>query len=431
MNYYLLGLGEVGKAFLSLLKENSEFDPNIYYCIDAKSENKEIFVNYGGLAEHFTLLNVTKENYISFLKSIKSGDCLLDFSTHIKNLDILEYCLLHNIHYLFTADSSWPDDRAWFTIHEHFLLHNKLHQKYRKNYPTCVAEFGMNPGLISIFVKECINEIITNDNSLFIKVFRRYLKHLIKSNNYGKVAKLLKIELIEEVDIDTQKTEIPYKEDTIFSTWNVDAFYAEAMSSPEIAYAKNSDLYKFDTFFDVDINDQFISLYERGVSYNEISYCSKGEFSGHLLAHEEIFSIRNYLTYKKYRPTVVFVYRPCEYAERSLQSNILFRASYNHIISKKEIIDGGEEVGVIIQGKRFKTRYYSNYLESSQTINESATIRQVAVGAYAAFKYMQAHPNEGMLFPEDLDRKEIMEFIRKYLKTFISKEIPPVKPVNF
>lgn len=88
-----------------------------------------------------------------------------------------------------------------------------------------------------------------------------------------------------------------------------------------------------------------------------------------------------------------------------------------HIIKKSEIIKGGESVGIILQGLRFKTRYFGNYLDG-KGLNTTATILQVSAGVYSAFCYMLKHTREGLLFPEDTDEKEILNSAKKYLKSY-------------
>lgn len=159
-----------------------------------------------------------------------------------------------------------------------------------------------------------------------------------------------------------------------------------------------------------------------GFEYLENSIDMNGPVEGHISTHEEIFMIRRMLTYKKYSPTVHFVYSPCDYAIRSV---VQFRRGTTpdkfHLLSKDEIKSGGESVGIIIQGKRFKTRYYGNYLDTTK-LNETATILQVSGSSYAAFCYMMNHPKEGMTLPEDVDELEILETAKKYLGGYSSFE---------
>ena len=88
-------------------------------------------------------------------------------------------------------------------------------------------------------------------------------------------------------------------------------------------------------------------------------------------------------------------------------------------------MSGGESVGVIVQGKKFHARYYGNYLDSNM-LSETATILQVSASAFAAFQYMRDNPNEGVLFPDDLDHKTVFRTVAPFLGEFLSVECPEV-----
>lgn len=178
--------------------------------------------------------------------------------------------------------------------------------------------------------------------------------------------------------------------------------------------------------FDADIDDLFLSLPKPGFEYMEASFCPQGRMEGHISTHEEIFTIRRLFSYGSYMPTVHFLYFPCDYAIRSVVQFRKSPATRFHLITKDEIVDGGESVGILMQGKRFKSRYFGNYLKTSY-LDESATIAQVAASSYAAFIYMLKHPTEGITMPEDVNEFEVLETTKQYLKEYQSFECERVK----
>lgn len=95
-------------------------------------------------------------------------------------------------------------------------------------------------------------------------------------------------------------------------------------------------------------------------------------------------------------------------------------------MTKDEIVSGGESVGIVIQGKRFKTRCYGNRLDTSE-LDETATILQVSASAYSAFEYMMKHPDDGIVLPEDVDENEVLETARRYLKEYVTFPCDKVK----
>ena len=426
MNYYIWGLGEVGFSFLRKIKEEGMFDPALFYCVEPNIDRKELFLKEGGLEDHFYNDKITRENYLSYLSKLQEGDYLLDFAIDIKNLEILEYCLIHKIHYLFTADSSWDPDPDWISNHQHYLEYLKLKDKYKNFKTTSIISFGMNPGMVSLFAKQCLIDIVEFDSSLYVLRNRKKLKKLLSNNQFGKVAKLLKVTHIQEIDNDDQQASIEFQKDIIYSTWNPSAFFCETISAPELALGTMKEYLGYEKIYDCDINDLFLSIYTGAFDCPEESFSPQGFVTGHITTHEEIYTIRRYFTYGRYKPSVYFVYSPCDFSMKSIEVNDDINILKDHLITKDEISSGGESVGIIIQGKRFNTRYFGNYLKTND-FDESATILQVSAGSFAALKYMMNHPNEGMLFPEELETKEVLEYAQKYLKQYLSMECPKIQ----
>ena len=298
--YFIWGLGGVGLSFLEKIIDNNLFDSNNFYCVEPNETKRNVFINLGGLKDHFFIDYIKQENVYSYLSKLDKDDFLFDFAINIKNLDVLKYCLQHGIHYLTTADSSWNPDPDWISDHQHFLEYSKLRDNSKPGTPTSLYLFGMNPGLVSCFAKKCIKEIVTYDNSIYVSIHRKQLQRLLNEKKYNFVCKKIKVTDIQEVDNDNQETFVPFEEDTCYSTWNTWGFYYETISSPEIAFGNKRRFLSYKDIEDVDINDLFLSLADCGFEYEEKTYSPQGDVLGHISTHEEVFTIRKYLTYKAY-----------------------------------------------------------------------------------------------------------------------------------
>ncbi len=422
MKFFIWGLGSIGTSFLRIIKENGYFDVESFYCLDSSLDAKNRFLSFGGKEDHFSLDRITEDNIGEYLCVLSQGDYLLDFTIDLKTLDILRYCLEHNVHYLNTADSSWKNDSLWFSVHQHYLEYLKIKDEFKSKQNTCLVEFGMNPGMVSCFVKKCIKGIVKTDETLYLKRHRKELLRLLDEGKYGLVAKKLKVTDVQEVDNDNQEVSIPYEKGICYSPWNVWGYYYETISSPEIACGTKKRFYSYKEIYDCDFDDLYVAPKYSGYKYKVETISPQGTIIGHISCHEEIYTIRRMLTYKKYRPTVHFVYSPSEYAIRSMDEKI----TGEHLIQRKEIIKGGESVGVIIQGKRFHSHYFGNYLDTLD-LDESATVLQVSASSYAGFVYMIRHRNEGVLFPEDVDEEEVVEIAKPYLKECLFFRCPKIR----
>ena len=419
---YLLGFGAVGQSFFRIFMENEKYEKDVFHVVDEDLSKKEMFISAGGKPENFHCIQVNRTNYIGLLQMIKSGDYFIDLGIDIKNIELLKYCLTNGIHYLSTADSSWKDDDEWKSAHQHFLEYKHLKHTIPTRQVTSVIEFGMNPGLVSTFVKAAITDIVLKDTSSYVVNNRPLLMQYLKENRFNEIAALLKIRRIIEIDNDNQEISLPYDGRTFYSPWNSYGFLYESISHPEIAFGTMEEFFSIEKVADFDYDDLFIAMDGMSFDYPRTVFSPQGFVEGRIVTHEEVFSIRDFLTYGEYRPTVMFIYSPCDYAEKSIVRSKYYEPERFRLLSGKDISSGGESVGVILSGDHFQTRYYGNYL-CTERENETATILQVSASLYAAYRYVKHHPNEGLMFPEDLNHIEILNMVRSFLGKNISIQI--------
>ncbi|MDE6743909.1 MAG: saccharopine dehydrogenase NADP-binding domain-containing protein [Lachnospiraceae bacterium] len=424
----IIGLGAVGKSFLRIIKENDMFHSEEFYCIDYTDEAGEYFTCMGGRDSHYISCKLERDNYESALNIAEQGDYILDFAINVKNLDMLDYCMRSKIHYLSLADASWFPDPAWINTFQHYKDYRNIRKNIKDNtFPTCIVEFGMNPGLVSCFMKQCIDKIIEKDESSYISKHREGLKKLLEENKYNEVAMKIGLKYVVEIDNDNQQFNVTEEEKTVYSPWCPFAYHMETLAVPEIYFGTKREFYLHDYLSDCDHKDYFVALTKTGITCREDIYSPQGKVNGFLSTHEEIFSMGDYLRVNKYKPTVYFVYSPCELAEKTALACMNINEANYQILNQSDYLSGGESIGVILQGKRFKTRYFGNYL-SGEGLAETATVLQVSASAYAAYKYMLEHPDNGLMFPEDLPHRDLLNTARRYLKEYIDVECPSISP---
>jgi homospermidine synthase len=427
--HLIVGLGVVGKSFLRLLCETGLFQPEAFFCMDYNDKARDCFVRAGGLEENFSLAALTINNYQSILGEYSEGDYVFDFACDIRNLDVLAFAQEHKLHYLSVADSGWAvPDPNWTSAHQHYLEYVHL-KKTKDSGATSIIEFGMNPGLVSCFVKKAIEAVVEFDQGEYVTKHRGKLKNLLKKRKYNVVAKKLQISYVIEVDNDDQMfaVSIPEENGTVFSPWSPIAFRSEALSCPEVMMGNRKLFYQYQEVRDCDFKDLYVSIKKPGVNCLETVYSPQGMTKGFLLTHEEVFTIARLLKAFRYRPTVFFIYSPCDVARKSVSCTASEEQVGFELLTNDMCVSGGESVGVIIQGNRFQTRYFGNYL-NSEGLPETATVLQVSASALAAFQYMRKHPYEGLLFPEDVECDEVFEYVTSNIGGFISTPCPKVIP---
>ncbi|HZJ89263.1 MAG TPA: saccharopine dehydrogenase NADP-binding domain-containing protein [Bacilli bacterium] len=426
----IFGYGMVGQSFYRLLKEEVKFKDEKLFVIDKDELNRKTFVEEGGRATNFHAINVTKQNYQELYQSIlKPGDALLDFSESTGNIDSLTWCLENNVHYLSTSSSNWLEDNEDATSYANFLELKALSKKYQKGSASSVIEIGANPGLVSLFVKRCLREIISCETENYAD---DDFENLIAADDYALLAKKIGVETIIISDLDTLSTAGNEEdEDFLANTWSPVGLYDEAVSLIELHLGTSFDLQKLDgKIKKYNAEDGYAKLNIRGIDTLEKTYYPGGYFYGSIITHEEALSLGAHLTVlnqageRVYSPTVYFSYRPSTKAFNALQKIRLknYEKPKSFVKLTSEISSGSEYLGVILTGEKLGSYYFGTAVDIDtvrlKRPQETPTIIQVTATAISGFKWIIANPKNGLLFPEELPEDFILENAEKYLGTY-------------
>jgi homospermidine synthase len=151
-----------------------------------------------------------------------------------------------------------------------------------------------------------------------------------------------------------------------------------------------------------------------------------GHFHGFLITHGESISISDYLTVRKgeqavYRPTVQYAYHPSDAAVLSVHelAGRNWHLQDRKRIMMEEITSGIDELGVLLAGHKKNAYWYGSQLSTQEARqlapHNSATSLQVTVSALAGLIWAIENPNSGVVEPDDLDYRRILEICRPYL----------------
>ena len=206
------------------------------------------------------------------------------------------------------------------------------------------------------------------------------------------------------------------------------------------------------------------------------TYYPNGEFEGFLVPHEETITIAKSLEVKNdkgvaYRPSVMFIYSPCEFARKYFNKAKVNEYPYpdpnkpadcenengqtivrgyvypknSEIVYKEKIKSGTEYVGVLIIGENFDPVWVGNRIEMSflyknpkESYWQTPTITPVAMSALAAVCWMIKNKDKGdIYFPDDInDYKYIIKIAEKYIsktiyRTFDKNTLEESLKINF
>lgn len=414
---FILGLGQVGKSLLDIVLSENLFTTQNIRIIDKDPGTFKAYTDRGGSIQNCIPMYVKSDNYREVLRYCTDGDILVDLGNGIDNYLMAKMCLENGIHYMSSCDDCFDDMFNCFTFEGHFDKYKQLQRKHSGG-ATSVIEFGMNPGMVSLFVKKALADVVANDDSEFVKDNRDNLKKLLLEGRYNLLAKNLKVTDIVEVDHDFSVAHPDLPANKVYSTWNVPDYAIEINERSIVKVGTNNSVgmfidrhkdvmgdgvYYYDSRSGLFISDR-TSLNNKVTHYSPVTKDNK--FTGYIVAHEELFSMYDYYSFKsddsrvEYAPNVVFIYKPCDLAVSSLQ-NAGDDAEYQ--ILTKDLLDGaGECVGVVVSGEHFSSRYAGNILKASEDRKETPTILQVSASVYACLRYVIAHQDDGLLFPDDI-----------------------------
>ena len=460
------GFGAVGKSFYEKVRKEIKFDENKYYVITANKEEFTAYVNLGGMVANFIVAEIAKDNFEQvFSKYLNEGDLLIDFADMIGTKDICKWCAEKNIMYINTGEADWPEN--WYSIFNENLKKQEIKAYYQnineKNKYPIVLQHGNNPGLVSHFVKAGLEYIVNNQYKK-----NKEIKELIKHNKFNEVAQKIGLKMIHVNDIDLQKINETYNKDTLYNTWCVDSFFFEMLSEATFDIGIDQKITYTDDCKLLDNVNGFIEFKNLAIDKKCKTIYPNGKFNGFLVPHEETITIAKSLEVRQnnktiYRPSVMFIYSPCEYARKyfetakigeyvdskvpkqldaeSKDEEIIVRG-YKYpknatIVYKENIESGTEYVGVLLLGNNFNPVWVGNRIEipylykhEKDSYWQTPTITPVAMSALSAVCWMIKNKEKGgIYFPEDIpDYKYIIKTAEKYIsktiyKTFARQEV--------
>ena len=471
------GFGAVGKSFYEKLPFEVKFDEYKYFIVTKYPSEFDAYVNLGGMVRNFIVADVTKENYEKIFGDILStGDMLIDFADTVGTKDICRWCADNGIMYINTGEADWP--YRWYSILEENLIKQEMKKEYANISQPIVLQHGNNPGLVSHFVKEALEYIVDSQykprglgklrkkkdlNNVERPEYGEF-KGYITRGEFNKLAKALGVRMIHVSDIDLQQIKDDYVDKKLYNTWCPETFLFEMLSESTCNIGLHEELQFKDACNFADRKNGFLQFTDMAVNKKCNSLYPDGPFEGYLVPHEETLTIANGLEVKAteddnsetiYRPTVMFVYKPCDYADRYFQGakvNDYPNADPNkpqdceegeqciihgyeypkeyEIVYREKIESGTEYVGVLIMGERFEPVWVGNRVELSYLYKsnkasywQTPTVTPVAISALAAVSWMISHKNQGgIYFPDDIrDYKYIIKLAEKYISKTVYK----------
>ncbi len=421
----IVGFGSIGQGILPLILRHVGMQPDQITIVTAEDAGAQVAQEYG---VRFVKHALTRENHKNVLDPLVGrGDFLLNLSVDVSSVALIRLCWEKGALYLDTCIEPWPggytDPAVAPSRRTNYALREEaLALRDNKHRPTAVLTHGANPGMVSHLVKQALLNI-ANDTGTTVE----------EPNSRGGWAALahqLGVKVIHIAERDTQVAAGHPKEVGEFvNTWSVDGFVSEGCQPAELGWGSHEKNFPRDgRRHDKEFGSGCaIYLMQPGAATRVRTWTPlAGHFHGFLITHSESISIADYLTVRKgenvvYRPTVHYSYHPCDNAVMSVHelAGRNWRMQDRKRIMRDEITSGTDELGVMLAGHKKNAYWYGSQLsiqEARQLApHNSATSLQVTISAMAGLVWAIENPNSGIVEPDDMDFKRVLEICRPYL----------------
>ncbi len=419
----MVGFGSIGQAVLPLLFRHFEMRPEQVRIVSAGENGQEVAQEFGVA---FIPQTLTEANYLAVLEPcLKKGDFLLNLSVDVSSMALIELCWRLDVLYLDTCIEPWPggytDTSVSPSLRSNYALREKAlaFRREKRGGPTALVAHGANPGLASAFVKQALLNIATDTGVAAEKPASR--------RNWAELARRLDIKVIHIAEQDTQISSRPKLRDEFVNTWSVDGLAGESLQPSELGWGTHERHWPQDGARHEFGDNAAIYLNRPGAATRVRSWVPLGgSYHGFLITHGESISIADYLTLKEnthviYRPTVHYAYHPCPDAVLSVHefAGRNWRAQLQERVIRDEIVDGLDELGVLLMGHARRSYWFGSRLSIEQARQlapyNNATSLQVVAGVLAGMVWAILNPNAGLVEPDEIDHQLILEVSRPYL----------------
>ncbi len=420
----MLGFGSVGQGMLGLLERELGLKPGRITIVKASEDETGIAARFG---VEVMAVRLDQGNFGAVLEPLLGeGDFLLNLSVDVSSLALIAFCRRRGAFYLDTCNEPWPgrydnpqlspSQRSNYALREEALAF----RRDKRSGPTAVLTQGANPGLVSAFTQQALLDMAA---ATHLKVAQPACYE-----DWAKLAQRLGIKVIHIAERDTQLAGRQRKDkDEFVNTWSVEAFVDEGLQPAELGWGSHEKHWPHDAGRHGFGNDAAIFLNRPGIATRVRSWTPlEGPYHGFLVTHSESISIADHLTLREegrvtYRPTVHYAYHPCDDAVLSLHelAGKEWKLQHAHRIMRDEITEGVDELGVLLMGNERGVYWYGSRLSIGQARalapHNTATSLQVVAGVLGGMVWALRHPDAGLVEPDDLDFRTVLEVAAPYL----------------
>jgi len=429
----MIGFGSIGKGTLPLLERHLAFDREKFAVIAPEGADRHLLDER---QLRFIHEAITKENYRDVLTPLLTTGpgrgMIVNLSVDTSSVDLMEFAKDLDAFYIDTVVEPWPglytDPHLSISQRSNYALREGVLalRRRRPGGVTAVSCCGANPGMVSWFVKQALLDVAAATGLAFDE-----------PNTRAEWARLMQRAGVKGIHIaerDTQRARYPKPRGMFVNTWSVEGFCAEGLQPSELGWGTheksmppNASRHDFGC-------DAAIYLAQPGAGTRVRSWTPTARAQhAFMITHNESISIADYFTLREdgkvlYRPTCHYAYHPCDDAVLSVHE--MAGAAWQQqpqwkILDEREIVDGIDELGVLLYGHARNAYWYGSQLSIEETRRlapyQNATGLQVTSAVLAGIVWMLENPGRGIVEADEMDSRRCLEIQRPYLGLVIGR----------
>lgn len=423
----MIGFGSIGRGTLPLIERHFNYNKDQMVVIDPVDTDRKLLDERG---IKYIQMGITEANYkevlTPLLKSEVGPGFCVNLSVDVCSLDVMKLCREIGAFYIDTVVEPWAgfyfDTTKKASARSNYALRETVLEE-KKNSPsgiTAISCCGANPGMVSWFVKQALINLCL-DMEIPFTVPKTRVEWALLMQKAG-------VKGIHIAERDSQRSAKPKQNNKFVNTWSVEGFVSEGMQPAELGWG-TFEKWKPDNAQEHETGCQAaIYLQQPGANTRVRTWCpTLGAQYGRLVTHNEAISIADYFTVGSgknavYRPTCHYAYHPCNDAVLSLEEMFgMFgeRQPTHTILDENEIVDGLDELGVLLYGHAKNAYWYGSQLSIEETRKlapyQNATGLQVTSAVIAGMAWALENPNKGIVEADEMDFERCLGFQMPYL----------------
>ena len=423
----MIGFGSIGRGTLPLIERHFEYDKSRFTVLDPSDANRHLLDERG---IRFLQHGLTRDNFREILTPLLTegggqGFCV-NLSVDTSSRDIMALCRELDALYIDTVAEPWagfyfdksqgPEARTNYALREAIL---DLRRR-TPGGPTAVSCCGANPGMVSWFVKQALLNIAADLRIAHDEPRMR--------EDWARLMSRVGVKGIHIAERDTQRATSEKPMQVFVNTWSVEGFVSEGMQPAELGWGTHETWMPDNGRTHQTGCGAAIYLLQPGANTRVRSWTPTAQAQyGFLVTHNESISIPDFFTAREgekvvYRPTCHYAYHPCNEAVLSLHE--MFGQAgrvqeRHHILDEHEIVDGIDELGVLLYGHAKNAYWYGSQLSIEETRRiapyQNATGLQVTSAVLAGMVWALENPQAGIVEADEIDFCRCLEVQTPYL----------------